>query len=67
LYKAVERSFVHLTFRIPRLRDAADAQVAEAIATIDEKIGKLPPGVTSFRRIPKIGMSDEQIISELQQ
>jgi hypothetical protein len=49
------------------LRDAADAQVAEAIATIDEKIGKLPPGVTSFRRIPKIGMSDEQIVSELQQ
>jgi len=27
----------------------------------------LPPGVTSYRKIPKVGMTDEQIIAELQQ
>jgi len=67
LYSSIERSLVNLTFKIPRLRQAADAQVAEAVATIDEKIGKLPPGVTSYRKIPKIGMSDDQVISEIEQ
>ena len=67
LYRALERSFINLTFKIPRLRQAADAQIAEAVASIDEKVGKLPPGVTSFRRIPKVGMTDEQVVSELQQ
>ena len=67
LYRSIERSLVNLTFKIPRLRQAADAQIAEAVSTIDEKIGKLPPGMTSYRKIPKIGMSEEQIISELEQ
>jgi hypothetical protein len=66
IYKSIERSLVNLAFKIPRLRQAADAQIAEAVATIDEKIGKLPPGLTSYRKIPKIGMSEEQIISELE-
>jgi hypothetical protein len=57
----------NLTFKIPRLRQAAEDQIAEAVAGIDEKISKLPPGMTSYRKIPKIGMSDEQIVSELQQ
>ena len=67
LYRELERRFINLTFKIPRLRQAADAQIAEAVASIDERVGKLPPGVTSFRRIPKVGMSDEQIVSELEQ
>lgn len=67
VYRSIERSLVNLTFKIPRLRQAADAQIAEAMATIDEKICKLPPGVTSYRKIPKIGMSKEQVISELEQ
>jgi len=67
LYKSVERSVVSLTFKIPRLRQAADAQIADAMAKIDEKVGSLPPGVTSYRKIPKIGMQEEQIIAELQQ
>jgi hypothetical protein len=58
---------VKLTFRIPRLRRAADAQISDALATIDEKIGNLPPGMTSYRKIPKIGMSNEQVIAELEQ
>lgn len=66
IYKSIERSLVNLTFKIPRLRQAADAQIAEAVATIDEKIGKLPPGLTSYRKIPKVGMPEEQIISELE-
>jgi sphinganine-1-phosphate aldolase len=67
VYRSIERSLVNLTFKIPRLRQATDAQIAEAVATIDEKIGKLPPGVTTYRKIPKIGMSEEQVISELEQ
>ena len=67
LYRALERNIINVTFKIPRLRQAADAQIAEAIANIDAKVGKLPPGVTSFRRIPKVGMTDEQVVSELQQ
>ena len=56
-----------LIFKIPRLRRTVDTQVAEAVATIDEKIGTLPPGMTSYCKIPKNGMSEEQIISELEQ
>ena len=67
LYNSIERSVVSLTFKIPRLRQAADAQIADAMAKIEEKVGNLPPGVTSYRKIPKIGMSEEQIIAELQQ
>jgi hypothetical protein len=67
MYKSIERYAIQLAFKIPRLRRAADAQIAEAVAGIDEKIGKLPPGMTSYRKIPKIGMTDEQIIAELRQ
>jgi sphinganine-1-phosphate aldolase len=55
-----------LTFKIPRLRQAADAQIAEALATIGEKV-KLPPGVTSYRKLPKVGMSEAQILGELEE
>jgi hypothetical protein len=58
---------VNLTFKIPRLRQTADSQIAEAMAKIDEKVGNLPPGVTSYRKIPKVGMSEEQIVAELKQ
>jgi hypothetical protein len=58
---------VNLIFKIPRLRQTVDTQVAEAVATIDEKIGTLPPGMTSYCKIPKIGMFEEEIISELEQ
>lgn len=67
VYRSIESSLVKLTVKIPRLRQAADAQIADAVATIDEKISKLPPGVTSYRKIPKIGMSKEQVISQLEQ
>jgi hypothetical protein len=67
MYRSIEKSLFNLTFKIPSLRQAADAQVTEALATIDEKISKLPPGMTSYRKIPKVGMTDKQIVAELQQ
>jgi hypothetical protein len=67
LYRNVERFFINLAFRIPRLRQAADAQISVALTKIEESVGKLPPGITSYRRIPKIGMSREQIVAELQE
>jgi hypothetical protein len=65
VYRSIEKSLFNLTFKIPSLRQAADVQLAEAVAGIDEKISKLPPGMTSYRKIPKVGMTDEQIVSEL--
>jgi sphinganine-1-phosphate aldolase len=56
-----------LTFKFPRLRQAADAQIAEAKTSIDEKVGKLPPGVTSHLKLPKVGMSEKQIVAELEE
>jgi hypothetical protein len=67
VYKSLERFFFTLTFKVPRLRKAAEAKITEALNKIEDKIGRLPPGVTSYRRIPKVGMSHEQILSELEQ
>jgi len=67
IYKSLEQRLLSVLFKIPQLRRAADAQIEDAKHEIDEKVGKLPPGVTSFRKIPKIGMSDEQILAELEQ
>ena len=67
IYKYVERAIVTLTFKIPKLRKEADAQIGKVLADIDEKYGNLPTGMTSYRKIPKVGLSDEQIISELEQ
>jgi hypothetical protein len=67
LYRRVERAVINLTFKIPALRQKADAQIAEALKSIDEKIGSLPPGMTSYRKLPKVGMANDQIISELEQ
>jgi hypothetical protein len=67
IYKSVEQYLLSFLFKIPQLRRAADAQIQYAKHEIDEKVGKLPPGVTSFRRIPKVGMSDEAVLSELEQ
>ena len=58
---------MNLTFKIPRLRQAADARIAEAKASIDQKVAKLPPVVTSYRKLPKVGMSEKQIIAELEE
>jgi len=58
---------VNLTFKIPRLRQAADAQIAEAKASIDEKVAKLPPGVKSYCKLPKVGMSENQVVAELEE
>jgi len=63
----VERIFINLAFKIPQLRQAADAKVLEGLAKVEESVAKLPSGITSYRRIPKTGMSQEQILSELQQ
>jgi len=67
IYKSIEHSLVNLTFKIPRLRQAADAQIADALVDIAEKVGKLPPGTNSYRRLPKIGLSEDQIVAELEQ
>ena len=66
IYKYIERLVVHLTFRIPKFRKEADAQIAKALAVVEERYGNLPPGVMSYRKMPKIGMSDAQIVSELE-
>ena len=67
IYRELERAIVNLTFKIPALRQKTDAQIAEALASIDEKVASLPPGVTSYRKLPKLGMSNDQIVSELEQ
>jgi hypothetical protein len=67
MYQSLERFLFTLTFKVPGLREAANAKISEALIKIEEKVGKLPPGVTSYRRLPKVGMKDEQIIYELQQ
>ena len=67
MYKSLEQRILFIIFKIPQLRRIADAQIQEAKSEIEDKVGKLPPGVTSFRKIPKVGMSEEQILSELEQ
>lgn len=66
IYKYIERVVVHLTFKIPKFRKDIDAQIVKALATVEEKYGNLPPGVMSYRKMPKIGMSEAQIVSELE-
>lgn len=64
-YNITQRTLYGYFLRAPGVRGKVKAQIDEATAKMEDKMVLRGPGITRYLALPKTGMTDEQIRTEL--